>query len=280
MDRELRRSLRRAPAAVPGGSSWSYSTAASALLTTTSAATSRPSHPDTGWPARRRISTRSTAVPVWTSTPSCVASRGDGVDDATQPAGHVPGAELLLDERRDREHRRGAAWIGAGVGGVAVEPGPQPRIGQHRGAPARDASATARPRAGRRDGHSSGQRGAVRRLRRTGSPTRSHSRRRAGVQPPPRLRRPRRRTRRPAPPGPGRHRAAAPARCRRRSGRRTRGRRRSATRSAGPPVSGTAARARRACVSSDGPVSKRKPSRSNTPSLPPTVAALSNTVTR
>ena len=62
------------------------------------------------------------------------------VGDPPQPTADVPGPEVLFDVARHRQHRRGAAWVGAGVGGVAVEPGPQPRIGERRGAQAAQAA--------------------------------------------------------------------------------------------------------------------------------------------
>jgi hypothetical protein len=50
--------------------------------------------------------------------------------EPAQPAGHVPGAERLLDVRHDRQRGGRAARVGAGVGGVAVEEHPQPRVAQ------------------------------------------------------------------------------------------------------------------------------------------------------
>ena len=52
------------------------------------------------------------------------------VAQAAQAPAHPPRPEALLDVRRHRQHRRGAARVRARVGGVPVQPHAQPRVRQ------------------------------------------------------------------------------------------------------------------------------------------------------
>jgi hypothetical protein len=83
--------------------------------------------------------------------PEQAATVQQRVGQPSQPAADVPGAEPLLDVGRDRQHRWRAPRVGAGVGGVTVEPGAHPRVRQHRrakaaqGEPGRDHAQVAQP---------------------------------------------------------------------------------------------------------------------------------------
>ena len=98
------------------------------------------------------------------------------VAQAAQAPAHPPRPEALLDVRRHRQHRRGAARVRARVGGVPVQPHAQPRVRKERSPSPRSVSHGATTRRSRRRALNRARSRARRGRCRTGSPTRSHSR--------------------------------------------------------------------------------------------------------
>ena len=74
---------------------------------------------------RGHVGARSAPRTPRSSARSCTAS-----PEPAQPAADVPGAERLLDVRHDRQRGGSPPRVGAGVGGVAVQEHPQPRVAQ------------------------------------------------------------------------------------------------------------------------------------------------------
>ena len=130
-DGVARCSRRRARPATDGGSRSPYRCAASAFddddVGGEPLAVGQHARPP---PGRPRPAPRATAAPVPHDGAAQQRPLVHRRTEPAQPAGHVPGAERLLDVRHDRQRGRRPARVGAGVGRVAVEQHPQPRVAQ------------------------------------------------------------------------------------------------------------------------------------------------------